>query len=161
VGSGKTTAAEAVGDLLGGRGVPHAVVDLDWLRRSWPAPAGDPFNLVVELANLAAVAATYRHAGAHRLVLAGVLEDAAARERYRQAVGVRLHVARLVVDLPVVHQRLRARHAGRTAELDWHLQRSGELHDVLQAAGAEDFTLRADTLSPQQTAAALVAAADW
>jgi adenylylsulfate kinase-like enzyme len=35
VGVGKTTVAEAVGDLLAGSGVSHAVLDLDWLRQPW------------------------------------------------------------------------------------------------------------------------------
>lgn len=36
VGVGKTTTAEAVGDLLAERGIPHAVIDLDVLRRVLP-----------------------------------------------------------------------------------------------------------------------------
>ena len=35
---GKTTVAAAVGDLLRERQVANAVVDLDELRRAWPAP---------------------------------------------------------------------------------------------------------------------------
>jgi hypothetical protein len=33
-----------VGDLLSEEGIANAVIDLDWIRRSWPSPAGDRFN---------------------------------------------------------------------------------------------------------------------
>jgi adenylylsulfate kinase len=161
VGAGKTSAAEALGELLRTRGVPHAVVDLDWLRRSWPSPPGDRFQLDLELANLSAVAGTYLKAGARRLVLAGVLEDAAARSRYAAAVGVPLRVARLRVDLPLVRERLTARHAGRPAELGWHLRRCGELDAILDAAGAEDFTVDVGHRDVDAVAAALAAGAGW
>ncbi len=59
VGSGTSTTAEEVGRLLAERGTPHAVVDLDALRRAWPAPPDDPFHGELELANLAAVAAVH------------------------------------------------------------------------------------------------------
>ena len=51
VGVGKTTVAEAIGDRLADAGVPGAVVDIDWLRRCWPAPDGDPFHLELALRN--------------------------------------------------------------------------------------------------------------
>ncbi|WP_405728565.1 hypothetical protein OG607_26795 [Streptomyces sp. NBC_01537] len=36
--------AEAVGGLLTDVAVPNAVIDLDWLSQSWPAPPSDRFN---------------------------------------------------------------------------------------------------------------------
>ena len=74
VGVGKTTTADAIGDELEGRGVPGAVIDLDAIRRGWPAPPGDCFNSAIELANLRAVAQNFREAGAEVLVAAGVME---------------------------------------------------------------------------------------
>ncbi|GAB2821190.1 DUF397 domain-containing protein [Lentzea nigeriaca] len=41
VGVGKTTVAEAVGDVLAAAEVPHAVIDLDWLRCFRPSPADE------------------------------------------------------------------------------------------------------------------------
>ena len=73
VGVGKTSVAATVGDLLRQRRVSNAVVDLDELRRSWPAASGDRFNTTVMLANLSAVADNYVGAGFTTLVLAGVL----------------------------------------------------------------------------------------
>ena len=84
VGVGKTSVAEAVGDLLREAEVPNAVVDVDWLRAAWPPPPGDPFNQAVALRNLAAVGANYLDAGAARLVLAGVVETRRGPRRARR-----------------------------------------------------------------------------
>jgi adenylylsulfate kinase len=95
VGAGKTSVAEMVGDLLSEAGVPNAVIDLDWLRRSWPSPAGDRFNLAMELRNLRPVARNYLDAGVVRIVLAGVVETRVDRDRYQDALGDPLSVCRL------------------------------------------------------------------
>jgi adenylylsulfate kinase len=147
--------------MLSEAGVPHAVIDLDWLRRSWPSPAGDRFNLAMELRNLRPVADNYLDAGAERIVLAGVVETLADRDRYQPALGVPLSVCRLRVDLPVVRARLARRHEGEGAELQWHLDRSGELDAILEAAGIEDFAIDASELSISLTAATVIRAAGW
>ncbi|GAA2556544.1 hypothetical protein GCM10010435_29020 [Winogradskya consettensis] len=42
VGAGRTTMAEALGDLLIEDAIPLAIIDVDWLRRSWPCrPSGN------------------------------------------------------------------------------------------------------------------------
>ncbi len=99
VGAGKTTAASALALLLEEAGVAHAVVDPDEIRRSWPAPAGDRFNLELQLANLTALSTNYRAAGADVLVVSGVVESADALERYKAAAGGQpMVVARLTAD---------------------------------------------------------------
>ncbi|WP_086665683.1 AAA family ATPase [Lentzea kentuckyensis] len=142
VGVGKTTVAEAVGDWLAAASVPHAVIDLDWLRFSRPSPADDPFNLELELRNLRAVARNYAEAGAHRLVLAGVLERRADRARYAEAIGTKLTVCRLTADLSVIRKRLTARH--HESALQWHLNRAEELEKIFAEAWVEDFVVAAD-----------------
>ena len=76
-----------VGDLLTETGVPNAVIDLDWLRRSWPSPTGDRFNVAMALRNLRSVARNYQDAGAVRIVLAGVIETRDGRDRHEDALG--------------------------------------------------------------------------
>ncbi|AQZ60741.1 hypothetical protein BKM31_03760 [[Actinomadura] parvosata subsp. kistnae] len=150
VGSGKTSVADAVGDLLADRRVPNAVIDIDWLRRAWPSPPSDPFHGELTLRNLRPVAANYLEAGAERLVLAGVVESRAERDAYEEALGVPLKVCRLHVELPEVRRRLEARHAFDPEGLDWHLKRSGELAPILEAARVEDFVVDgSDGLPPQ------------
>lgn len=160
VGSGKTTAAEAMGDRLGEGGIPHAVIDLDWLRRLWPAPADDSFNTALELQNLEAVAGNFFRAGASRLVLAGVLESERMRFEYERVLGIPLVVCRLEVDLERVHQRLTRRHRpGR--ERDWHLHRSGELDEILRSAGVGDHVITVDEHTPEQVADMIASIIGW
>ncbi|MFJ9682298.1 adenylyl-sulfate kinase [Streptomyces sp. NPDC101194] len=161
VGAGKTSVADAVGELLGEAGVPHAVIDLDGLRRMWPSPAGDRFHFALLLRNLSSVAANYRDAGADRIVLAGVAETGEDRDRLREAVGADLAVCRLRVELPVVGQRLTRRHADDPEVLRWHLDRSGELDRILDHARTEDFTVDATHRTVVETAQAVIEAAGW
>lgn len=161
VGAGKTSTAQAVGDWLRERAVPHAVLDLDWLRRGWPTPPGDPFNNRVEVQNVRCVARTFFDAGAVRLVMAGVLETPSARTLYEEAVGVPLTVARLRVDLATVRARLAQRHQTEREALTWHLNRSGELDGILDEAGVEDVTVDIGDDDVSQVAAALVRAIGW
>ncbi|MEU4693875.1 adenylyl-sulfate kinase [Actinoplanes sp. NPDC023714] len=155
VGSGKTTVAEALGDLLAEKRIPHAVVDVDWLRRSWPSPPADPFNGAITLRNLRAVARNFLAAGAERLILAGVVESRQERDAYREALGVPLAVGRLRVDLAIVRERLIRRHEHDPAGLEWHLKRSGELDRILDEAGVEDFVVDAGLRSPGEVAASI------
>jgi adenylylsulfate kinase len=87
VGAGKTATADALGDLLEEKGAPGAVIDLDWLRRSWPSHPDDPFNHVMTLRNLAPMVRNFRAGGAERLVLAGVIESAAQRDDYARTLA--------------------------------------------------------------------------
>ena len=110
VGVGKTTVTDAVGEELAAQGVAGAAIDLDWLRRSWPAPDDDPFQSRLELENLRLVAGTYRAAGALVLVAAGVLEAREDRPAYEVACGCPLTVVRLTAPRDLVRERLHRRH---------------------------------------------------
>jgi len=161
VGVGKTTVAEAVGELLQAGGGPGAVIDADWLRRCWPAPEDDPFQGALMLRNLAAVVAGFRAAGASHIVVAGVVETPAERESHAAAIGLPLVQCRLRVDLDTVQHRLRWRHRSDPDGLSWHLDRSGELEDILDAADVDDFTVDATHLDVTTTAVAVLRGAGW
>ncbi|WP_205304181.1 zeta toxin family protein [Nonomuraea montanisoli] len=161
VGAGKTSVADMVGDLLADTGVAHAVIDLDALRRSWPPAPDDRFNFEMALRNLRSVAGNYLDAGAVRLVMAGVAETREHRRRYADAVGVELTVCRLRVELPVVRQRLARRHQGEEAALRWHLNRSGELDQIMEDAQLEDVVVEASDGSVPKVAEAVMKAIGW
>ena len=161
VGVGKTSVAEAVGDLLRGAGVPHAVIDVDWLRAAWPPPPGDPFNRAIALRNLASVGAGYVAAGAVRLVLAGVVETRAEREGHAAALGQPLTVCRLVTTPDVVRARLLRRHHEDDDARRWHLLRAGELDTILQASAVEDHRLDTAGLTVRDVAAAVLRKVGW
>lgn len=161
VGSGKTSVAETIGDLLSAAGVAHAVIDVDWLRRSWPRPPGDPFNSTMALRNLRAVAENYLQAGAARLVLAGVIESRTERSAYQRALQVPVTVCRLRVAQATIRHRLIRRHENDGDGLRWHLSRSGELDRILAQAQVEDVVVEATTTTLRQTAEAVLAAIGW
>ncbi|MFJ4915270.1 AAA family ATPase [Streptomyces sp. NPDC088726] len=161
VGVGKTTVAEAVGDLLADAGISHAVLDLDSLRQSWPAPPGDRFNFGLLLRNVRSVAANYLDAGATRLVLAGVIEQPDERRRLAEAVVAGLTVCRLRADRAVLRGRLARRHDGEPEALRWHLDRCGELDAILDRSTVDDFTVDTTTGSVTGIAASVVEQAGW
>ena len=160
VGAGKTTTAAAVAEVLIARAVPHAVVDLDQLRRAWPAPPGDRFHSALGLRNLAAVAREYRSAGVERLVLAGVLETAGDRAGLEEALGERAAVCRLRVPADEVQRRLEQR-SETAGELGWYALRAPELAAIQDAAGVDDAVVEVRGEAPDEVAAAVLRAIGW
>ena len=157
VGAGKTTTAEGIGELLAARGVAHAVIDVDWLRRVWPRPPADRFHHELTIRNLGAVARHDLEAGARWLVIAGVIETPAGRQDYEDTLGIPLIVCRLQVNLDIVSARLAARHADDEPTLRWHLNRAGELDAVLSAATVDDIVVPVSAHTPAQAASLVVA----
>jgi chloramphenicol 3-O-phosphotransferase len=155
VGVGKSSLAEAIAALLSTRRIPNAYLDMDEVRRKWPAPADDPFNSALAMQNLASLSSNFVRAGVERLVLAGVMETGAELEGYSSAVGMPLVTCRLTVEADVLRNRLRARHFD-DAELRWHLARAPELAQILDAASLEDFCVDV-TATPVSEAATEVA----
>jgi hypothetical protein len=161
VGAGKTTTADAVGLQLEAAAVPHAVIDLDEIRRMWPRTDTDPFGSEVELRNLRSLAANYLDVGADRLVLAGVCESWADRRRYQAAVGVPLVVCRLHAPLDVLVGRLHDRHLDEPAELAWHLNRAPELDAILDTALVADADVATTSGTPMDVAAEVISLIGW
>ena len=153
VGVGKSTLAEAVSGLLEERGTVHAVLDLDDVRRLRPAPAGDPFQLEIELVNLAALAANFRAAGARLLVVAGVVETRAELARVLAAIGAeRADVVRLVAEPAALQERLRGRHGDDPDGLAWHLDRTVVLTGILDDAALTERVLDTTGRTPRRLA---------
>jgi hypothetical protein len=161
VGVGKTTIADAVGDLLREANVPGAVVDIDWLRNAWPAPSDDRFNMALAMRNLRATSANFLDAGATRLVLAGVVESAADREAHAQAVGIPMTVCRLRADLDLVRIRLARRHEHHANLRRWHVQRCAELEAIMDVAAVADSVVDVTTATAFEAAAAVLRQVGW
>ncbi|WP_157973853.1 nucleoside/nucleotide kinase family protein [Desertihabitans aurantiacus] len=164
VGVGKSTTAEMVARRWRDSGLPGAVVDVDELRRAWPAPADDPFNARLGLANLAAVVANGVRVGARRLVVADVLEDRAQRDRQQEALQLPITVVRLRADPDLIRLRLTARHQSDHDDggaLAWHLERVLELERILDRAEVDDGVVDVTELDPPAVADAVLAAAGW
>jgi adenylylsulfate kinase len=97
-GTGKTSVAVEVSDLLGDRGEPHAVLDLDWLM--WFSAPGHPDeDHAMMLRNLAPVVANYRAAGVRTFLLARATRDRAELDSLRSALSMPLRVVRSTVPI--------------------------------------------------------------
>ncbi|MBT8163809.1 MULTISPECIES: adenylyl-sulfate kinase [Arthrobacter] len=162
VGSGKTTTGEALHQLLIEDGLSSAMLDLDQLRRVWPAPSTDRFNHELELRNLHAVAGNYREVGVRRFILAGVIERADEVDRYHEALGGgELDVVRLDPLLEIVHTRLRNRHQPDSPELTWHLNRSAELGQILDQAQVDTHVIPLRSETPREVAQVIRTLIGW
>ena len=140
IGSGKTTLAAELGEILGGRGVGAAVIDLDWL--GWfHAPPESPRPVSELIArNLAAVWPAFRDAGAMRVVLARMIMESGEVDAYKGALpGVDLAVVRVDAPLETIYERLARRDSG--AVLEGHLAEAAATAAALERLAVEDFVI--------------------
>ena len=105
-GTGKSSLAADMAELLEARDVPYAAIDLDWL--AWANVEGGhgEGGERLMLANLAALIENFRAAGMTRFVLAGLLTGADERERMRETLGMPMRVVRLTVPMEEIERRL-------------------------------------------------------
>lgn len=85
-GVGKSTAAEALHDLLAAADVRHAVIEGDFLDLAHPAPHVEHPDAHLAERNLAAMWAAYRELGHHRLVYTNTV-SVLEHERLAAAMG--------------------------------------------------------------------------
>jgi hypothetical protein len=158
VGVGKTAILESIHELLIQAREPHACLDADALSLSWPV-RGD-FNQIAMLENVASVWANARAAGATRLVLAAVIERQEDRDAFRSAVpGADVTVCQLEASKDTRMSRLRQREHGTS--LEWHLQRTEKLRDILERAAIHDFVVDNDRRARDEVAREVLLRADW
>jgi hypothetical protein len=160
VGVGKTAVAIEVSNFLEAMGTTHALIDVDWLRWSYPRPEGDPFHMALGLRNLAAVWANYRAAEAERLVLVDVVEARADLAGYREAIpGADITVVRLTATLESLHRRLKGRESG--ASLEWHRGRAAELLALMDERAVEDVLVQTEGKTAVEVAREVLARVGW
>jgi adenylylsulfate kinase len=159
VGIGKSSVAYALSDAFQynyGQVLPHAIIDLDDVRRLWPEPKDDPFNMVVGFKNLAAVWKNYEEAGAKCFIIPNTMEEEEHFEAIRTAIpGADLFVVRLEAPLEVNHARIRERE--ETPEsLAWHLNRSSQLSKELEEKKLEDILIGTQGKHPREIAQEII-----
>ena len=157
MGAGKTTVMGEASDLLLGRQIRHAAIDLDAI-----SVVGVPESVGREthFQNVAAIARNCLDAGIETFLLAGAVESAADLTELRQAMRAdAVTVARLVAPLEIMAARLRVREPG--IRRDEFVDRAGSLNAVLSAAALEDFTLINDRRSVTDVATELLTRAGW
>jgi RimJ/RimL family protein N-acetyltransferase len=136
-GTGKSSVAVEVADILEKRGLSYAVIDLDWLCWGF-AGGGDGSEHRMMLANLAPVIANYLDVGVRSFVLARSLRTRDEVESLRAALPMPLRVVGLVVPLDEIERRLGS---------DITAGRADGLRDVAEwvaagdGSGFEDLTI--------------------
>ena len=144
-GVGKSTVADALGQVLTARGCVTAVVDTDMLAQFGPPPEPNPgpvrFHDQLKCANLAAVWANFKAAGAQFVVVSAGIDSLTLRESYvRSLAGCEVRLVRLTADDDIVRIRLRRRDTG--PRLEQHLRALPG--DRRTPTAMEDFTVTND-----------------
>lgn len=107
-GSGKTSVAVEMADMLEKRGLPYAVLDLDWLAWAWPGSDEAGAEHQMMLRNLAPVVHNYMDAGVQLFIFAGTIGHPSQLESLRATVQMPIRVVRLVVAWPEIERRLQS-----------------------------------------------------
>lgn len=107
-GSGKSSVAAEIAEILERVGVAYGAIDLDWL--TWfEVPGLDQGALDrVYLDNVAAVVENYRKAGVTRFVFAGAVASRSEVAAVEAAAGIALRTVRLTASPSVLEERLLA-----------------------------------------------------
>ena len=151
VGAGKSTVAVAMRDALLSRGHAAGELDVDAIANETESPPDDPFNERVVVAHLRTMRPHWHDAGLEVLLLPRVIETAAQRDAYGEALGEPVRVVRIDASTATRHARLVARHPPGP-ERDWHLARTDVLAALLVAAGVEDLVIRNEDQPPAAVA---------
>jgi shikimate kinase len=136
-GSGKTSVIEEIAEILEGRDVPYAAIDLDWLCWGWSG-SDDTSGRRLLTRNLAPVVANYVEVGVIRFLLAGFYGTIEEIEETRQVMDMPMHVVDLEVPWEEVERRLSASPTqGRAVDL----RDAIEMRDAGLGVGLADFTV--------------------
>jgi len=104
-GTGKSSVAVEIADILEKRGLPYAAIDLDWL--CWGSAGDEPGSEHrMLLANLVPIVRNYLDAGVRLFVLARSLRTRAELDGLRDALPVPLRSVELVVPFDEIERRL-------------------------------------------------------
>jgi adenylylsulfate kinase len=111
VGAGKTTLAKEAGQLLRAAGIPHAVIELDWLAWCSPPHGDTSMRRRLLLENLGSVRTNYEAAGIDRFLLAGSIVSAEHLQAVERALGMQPIVVRVGAPLHLIAARVDQRDA--------------------------------------------------
>jgi hypothetical protein len=159
VGAGKTTIAWHINDELAEREIGNTALDLDLLVAQWPSTSKWNQDLMFE--SIAALWPIHMAHGSTHLVLARVLEDHDDVARYEAAIpGADITICRIVAPQESRIERLLGRMPpGQLRE--WHIERTVELHDILEAKRHEDFVVENGDRPVRDVAIEVLTKAGW
>lgn len=107
-GSGKSSVAQEIADLLEKGNAPYALLDFGFLGWFDTGSEGRPMEHSMMLKNLAAVVGNYLAVGVRFFVRAGASRDRAGLDGLEVGLSMPLRVVRLTVPLEEIEKRLRS-----------------------------------------------------
>jgi adenylylsulfate kinase len=107
-GSGKSSVAAEMADILERRDVRYALLDLDYLAWGYPGSGRREAEHRMMLKNLQAVTANYVDAGVRSFVLARSIRSRSELDSLRSALGMPLTTVRLTLPVREIQRRLSA-----------------------------------------------------
>jgi hypothetical protein len=141
-GSGKTSVAEEIADVLEKRGLPYALLDLDYLMWFDTGNADEKSANRMMLANLSALVRNYLASGVRFFILAGAIRDRSELDGIRTELRMPLKVVRLTVPLAEIEERLRS--SVTTARRREDLPEAAAWLAASTGTGAEDLAVPND-----------------
>jgi len=157
IGSGKTAVATEMGEILEERGMPCAIVDLDWL--GWVHLGRHPIDQLIA-SNLAAVVTNYLAAGVRHYVLARSIRSHEQVCALGGALdGAPLVIVRLTASKETIFGRLRERDEGRI--LQEHLAQAVQVESEQAQAQLADFDVATDSRSVREVATEVLLRIGW
>ena len=149
VGSGKSTTAWALHEMMAEERITTALIDMDYLRCAWPQMT--VWNQQLGYQNFAAIAVNHQAIGVRCFVVADVVETQDQRGEYERSVpGAKVTIVRLNVPLDVVSLRLHGRETA--ASLEWHLTRAPQIQETLIRNGIGDIVVNVTDHAPREVA---------
>ena len=127
-GTGKTSVASALHELLSVQCIQHAVIEGDYLDMAYPAP----WEYGLEEQNLQAIWQNYRVLNYHRLIYTNVV-SVVQTDKLARAMGDNPTIIAVLLDVSdeVMRKRLSQRESGLS--LERHLQRNAERRSKLDS----------------------------
>lgn len=162
-GVGKSTVGAEVSAQLNAAGVPHVLIEGDYVGCVNPPPPDDPHRSAITERNLTAMWANFAALGHHRLVYtntASVLDGEDGM--FTRALGGRARLIRVLLTATddTARQRLTAREIG--GELEIHITRSARMATRLDThAPHGTVRVRTDDLRVPDIARVAIAATGW
>jgi hypothetical protein len=141
-GSGKTSVAEEIADVLEERNLPYALLDLDYLMWFQTESGDETATDRMLLANVRPLVANYLRAGIRFFILAGAILDRSQLEGLRAELPMPLRVVRLTVPLPEIEKRLSS--SVTTARHRHDLPQAAAWLAASKGAGIEDLAVPND-----------------
>ncbi|MEU7638498.1 MULTISPECIES: DEAD/DEAH box helicase family protein [unclassified Streptomyces] len=162
-GVGKTTLGWEISARLRAAGVPHCVIEGDFMGQAHPAPEGDPRRKKIAERNLTALWSNYAELGYRRLVYTNTVSVLAENEgMFQRAMGIDVRIVRVLLTASdtTTRERLTGREIG--SELEREVRNSTRKARILdEQAPADTVRVATDGRSVADLAHQVLGATRW